>query len=457
MRQVSRTAGAGLMIGRQGGPPPVAAPAPVAVAADAADDAVRFTVVVLLASLLLQRFALPMGELPFSIVGPIGLLCGAFWMLRGTLVMDERRIIALLVLAAIGFISSLLSLTAATARLAAISWTSLSQFLLLSLFAPLAFRQAVDEERYFKAFNACLAFVGVAGILQFFAQLGGVFLISFVTLGVPTQYTLESFYNIYNPTGIGGLFKSNGFFMVEASVYSQFMAMGLAIEFTYSRRIRYLAIFALGLVLSFSGTGWLIMGAFVVGAVARQGGRGLKIGLGALSAAGVGLGVLAVASPELFEQYVGRVGEFTTPGSSGHLRFVTPWWAMSDFMGETPWALLVGGGAGVSERLHTQFTYFYGVNTPMKIALEYGLPGLVAYLALFLAADRTPRQSTLLAPALMFFLFTGTYAQFPPILFPVLLITSVARLRPTPAPPSNRVRPAAAGGTLAGPALNRSR
>ena len=239
--------------------------------------------------------------------------------------------------------------------------------------------------------------------------------------------------------------------MVEASIYSQFMAMGLAIEFTYFRRIRYLAIFALGLVLSFSGTGWLIMGAFVVGAVARQGGRGLKIGLGALSAAGVGLGVLAVASPELFEQYVGRVGEFTTPGSSGHLRFVTPWWAMSDFMGETPWALLVGGGAGVSERLHTQFTYFYGVNTPMKIALEYGLPGLVAYLALFLAADRTPRQSTLLAPALMFFLFTGTYAQFPPILFPVLLITSVARLRPTPAPPSNRVRPAAAGGTLGRP------
>ena len=167
--------------------------------------------------------------------------------------------------------------------------------------------------------------------------------------------------------------------------------------------------------------------------------------------------MLAVALPELFEYFVGRVDEFSTPGSSAHLRFVTPWWALSDVMGETPWSLLVGAGAGVSERLHTQFSYFYGMNTPLKIALEYGLPGLAAYLALFLAADRTPRQSALLLPALMLFLFTGTYAQFAPILFPVLLITSVARLRPTPAPPSNRVRPAAAGGTLAGPALNRSR
>jgi hypothetical protein len=73
------------------------------------------------------------------------------------------------------------------------------------------------------------------------------------------------------------------------------------------------------------------------------------------------------------------------------------------------------------------------------------LPGLAAYMALFLAADRTPRQSALLAPALMLFLFTGTYAQFPPILFPILLITSVARLRPTPAHLPAVVAPAGPG------------
>ncbi len=49
-------------------------------------------------------------------------------------------------------------------------------------------------------------------------------------------------------------------------------------------------------------------------------------------------------------------------------------------MGETPWAIFVGAGAGASERLHTQLSYLYGINTPLKIALEYGLPGLGAYL-----------------------------------------------------------------------------
>ena len=418
-----------------------AMPAPAAAShGTAADDAVRFSVLIFLVSLLLQRFALPMGELPFSVVGPIGLLLGAFWVLRGTLVLDQRRFVALLVLAAIAFTGTLLSMAAATARLAAISWTSLTQFLLLSLFALLAFREPVDEERFFAAINSCIAFVGVAGIVQFIVQFGGIFLFSFVEFGVPIKYTLENFYNILNPAGVAGLYKSNGFFLVEASVYSQFMAMGLAIELVYFRRPRMLVIFALGLVFSISGTGWMVVGAFVVGTVAHQGARGLVVGLGAIAAGAVALGVLAFTLPDMFEYFVGRIDEFSSPGTSAHLRFITPWWALSDVIGETPWAFLVGAGAGTSERLHTQLSYVYGVNTPLKIALEYGVPGLVAYLMLFLAADRTPRQSALVPPAMVLFLFTGTYAQFPPILFPILLITSVARLRPAAAP--SRLKPA---------------
>ena len=292
--------------------------------------------------------------------------------------------------------------------------------------------------------NACIAFVGVAGLLQFFLQFAGVYLFSFVEIWCADQVYFGTFYNVNNPAGVAGLFKSSGFFLVEASVYSQFMALGIAIELVYFRRVRHLAIFALGLMVSISGTGWLVLGAFVVGTLARGGRRGLVIALGALFAGGLGLGVLAFALPVQFEYFVGRVGEFSDPGSSAHIRFVSPWWMLSDVMGETPWALLVGAGAGASERMHTQVSYLYGVNTPLKIALEYGLPGLAAYMALFLAADRTPRQSAILPPAMVMFLFGGTYAQFPPILFLTLLITSVARLRPTPQPSTGRPRLAAA-------------
>ncbi len=414
------------------------APAPPAAAAarpgTAADEAIRFSVWVLLASLVVQRFAIPLGELPLSIVGPIGLLCGAFWMVRGVLALDHRRVFALFIIAACGCLAALVSLSGSTARLAAISWTSLAQFLLLSSFALLAFREPVDEERFFRAINRWMLFVGAAGILQFFAQFAGVSIFSFSDYGVPIRFTQEyTFYNTVQTAGASSsVIKSNGFFLLEASIYSQMMALALCIELVYFQRLRHLAVFGLGLIVSVSGTGWMVMGAFVVGAVVSMGARGAAIGAGALGIGTLTLGVLAVAQPDLFDYFVARAGEFWSPGSSGHLRFVTPFWALSDFVDQTPLSLLTGAGAGASERLHTQLTYAYNINTPLKIAVEYGLIGLAAYLALFLAADRTPRQSALVLPAMVLFLFTGAYSQFAPILFPVLLITSVARLRPTP-------------------------
>jgi len=412
---------------------PSAALAAAARPRSAADEAVRFSVVALLAALLLQRFGLPAGgEVPLSVVGPIGLLCGAFWLLRGALVLDRRRVAALLVLAAVGCLGTVMSLAAFTARFAVISWPSLFQFLLLNLFALLTFREPVDEERFFAAINGCFLFVGVAGLIQFCLQFVGIRLFSFAELGVPIRYTLELFYNINNAAGFGGLYKSNGFFLVEASVYSQMLALGLAIELIYFRRTRHLAVFALGLVLSVSGTGWMVLGAFVAGAIIRLGARGLMIGVGAMVLGMLALSVLAFTLPDQFEYFIGRVDEFSSPGSSAHGRFITPWWALSDLLQDSPWALFVGAGAGASERLHTQVSYLYGVNSPMKVMVEYGLPGLIAYLALFLAADRTPRQSALILPLMVLFLFTGTYVQFAPILFPTLLLTSVARLRPTP-------------------------
>lgn len=414
-------------------PAPAAAPVP-AVRGGTDEAAVRFSVWVLLSALLLQRFAVPIGELPLSVVGPIGLLCGAYWVLNGALVLDRRRVVALFIIAAAGCLGALVSMAGTTARLAAISWTSLAQSLLLSSFALLAFRQPVDEERFFGAVNRWIFFVGVAGIVQFFAQFAGVSVFLFSELGVPLQFTQEIvFYNTLQTAGAGStVVKSNGFFLVEASIYSQMAAMGLAIELIYFRRMRHLAVFALSLVVSLSGTGFMVLGAFIFGLVMRMGARGAAIGAAALAVAAFALGVLALAQPDLFNYFVGRVNEFSSPGSSAHLRFITPFWALSDVLDQTPLSLLIGAGAGASERLHTQLTYAYNINTPLKIAVEYGLPGLAAYFALFLAADRTPRQSALMLPAMMLFLFTGAYSQFAPVLFPILLITSVARLRPTP-------------------------
>ena len=121
----------------------------------------------------------------------------------------------------------------------------------------------------------------------------------------------------------------------------------------------------------------------------------------------------------------------TTPSTSGHLRFITPYWTLADTLGRDPVALLLGIGAGVSERL--SLPYDYNVNTPVKVLLDYGLPALVAYLLLFVLGRKSPVQGALVLPGLVLFLFTGGYQQFPPVLFPVLLLLCVARLRPSSA------------------------
>ena len=110
------------------------------------------------------------------------------------------------------------------------------------------------------------------------------------------------------------------------------------------------------------------------------------------------------------------------------MRFVTPFWFMGDVLAREPSALFAGIGAGVSEKM--SFPYAFDVNTPVKIVVEYGAPLLLAYLVLFALAQRTLNQAALFVPCMLLFLFTGGYQQFPPILFPVLLLVAVARLKP---------------------------
>ena len=88
---------------------------------------------------------------------------------------------------------------------------------------------------------------------------------------VPDSLLFESGYNLKIDFGISSLLKSNGFFLVEPSVMSQFMAMGIIIEVLYFRRLVWLGVLGLALVLAESGTGILVLAAFVVAVALRLG------------------------------------------------------------------------------------------------------------------------------------------------------------------------------------------
>lgn len=390
-----------------------------------------FTTVVVASAVFLQRFGLPTGGKPLNIVGPIGLGFAAVGLLRGTLTFSRIRLSLFLLLCALALLGMAYHQIHPGRFQIGTNLQSLLQFLILTSFATLSFTEPVPEREFFRRVTAVLALVAIAGIIQFAVQVVGIRLFSFRGI-VPSALLFEDGYNLQIPVGFGNLFKSNGFFMLEPSVFSQMMALALMFEILVLKRTRVLALFASGLLLSMAGTGWIVLAAFVASVAFSMGRRGVIVSVVTL----VMLGLLAVAvsllAPDVAAAFGSRLDEVVRPGTSGHLRFVTPFWLLDDALTQEPAAFLLGIGGGGSERL--AMPYEYTVNTPVKIALEYGVPALVTYVALLAVGRKTATQRAILVPGLVLLLFAGGYQQFAPVLFPVLLVMTVANLRPDAGP-----------------------
>lgn len=383
------------------------------------------TMAILGISLALQRFGFPFGGKAVSIVGPIGFALVIYGLASGTLCFHRQRLIIYLALILLTLMGGLWHMTSPV-NLGNESIESLIQFLMLTGFAVFTFTEAIDELKFFKVFTFLFLLVAVAGIIQFFAQFIGLRLFAFSGL-FPETMLYELGYNLVIPVGVGDLLKANGFVLLEPSVYSQLMALALIIEALAFRRLGFLIAFTTGLLLSFSGTGWIVLGAFVLGSVIGMGGRGLLIASGVTVILTAVIGAAAVLAPDFVEALSNRFSEINQPGTSGHLRFVTPFWMLQDVANLDPSYLLLGIGSGLSE--HLQLPYEYATNTPIKVMVEFGVPAFMAYVLLFIFGHKTSLQTALVFPAMVLFLLAGSYQQLPSIIFIVLLLISVARLR----------------------------
>ncbi len=381
-----------------------------------------FTWGTLFCCLVLQRFAIPASGLKISLATPLVLCLAAWGVASGTLVIERRRMALYCGLCAVALFSVATKIQLPLAIAPRMSLTSLTYWLAITAFAVLRFRHSVSEAAFFRIVSLALAVIAVAGLVQFVVQFAGLSSFAFTGI-VPDDLLIEEQYAVAIPID-RGLFRSNGFFLVEPSVFSQFMAVGVIVEALYFRRTAFLALFFVALLSSVSGTGWMVLGSYIAVLAISAGRRGL---LGAiLLAAGCALAftALSVVLPEVADMMSGRIYEFTLPGTSGHERFVTPFLALQDLLDAAPWASVTGVGPGGSEQLI--IPYVYHLNTPIKVLMEYGVFGLMFYIALLTWGTRTKRQATLLAPLMVLLLLTGGYHQFSPILFAVLLIGTVA-------------------------------
>ena len=269
--------------------------------------AIALSVTLLIVAIVLQRIGLTLGTSYLSVVGPIGLVLGAYGFWRGTLEFERARFV--LFIGFVGWIAIGGAVRAAVPDYygTAPSWNSLIQFVALTAFGLLTFHRPVQEQRFFHAINQVLAGLAIAGIVQFLLQFVGLGLFSFKGL-VPDNLLIEDAYVTVISIGTSGYFKANGFFLVEPSVFSQFMALAIIIEMLTVRRTVYLLLFAGGLIASISGTGWLMIFSFVLTAAFSLGVRGVLLSGATLLMGALGLAALALLFPAGFQLFMDRTG-----------------------------------------------------------------------------------------------------------------------------------------------------
>jgi hypothetical protein len=345
--------------------------------------ALRFGMVALLLSVtVLQRIGI--GSADFS-VGPalvsVYLVLG-IGALTGSLVLSGKR--SALYLAAISL--GLISLMFNEHR------SSLPSLALLTvLYFPFVFALKEhslapnDADWVIRQFSNLSLFCACAGIVQFFAQfvIHSPWLFDITSL-IPSFLHNGGTFNTVIPVD-GSFNKANGFFFREPSGFSFFMALAIISELVSRQRPLRIACFALALLLTYSGTGILVL---LIGTCYPLGGKTL-VRLGAVAC--VGALVFGLLGDSLNLSFtVGRLGELSSQSSrsSGYIRYIAPGRLLSELFTSDPWSAWVGHGPGTIFR--TVREYEFHDPTWAKLLFEYGLFGFVAFLTLFAFTLRRP-------------------------------------------------------------------
>lgn len=221
---------------------------------------------------------------------------------------------------------------------------------------------------------------------------------------------------------------------------SQMAALGILIEVLEFRRPRYLLLLAIALLLSYSGTGLMLLGGFVPMAAVRHPSARLPVVLvvviiGLLVATG-GIDLIAFTS---------RVGEFENVRASGFARFVSPFWLAKTFFetASLP-ALLLGSGPGTSKAFVASAWYTAFPGTWIKLLYEYGIIGSFTFVCYLAACFRRSMCPPLLLAAILFlYVFLGGELLSVPVLTLIMVFCTLNApfLPPSGAAATNRYRP----------------
>lgn len=266
-----------------------------------------------------------------------------------------------------------------------------SLLLMLFIYFPFVFRPVGDiapDTSFFYLYFKMVFILGLAGIIQFFAQFftGAQWVFDYrPTLPEPIRNL-----NVMNTViPFGGIYKSNGFFLLEPSFFSQWMALGIYFFGFFNTSFVGFFVFLAGLMISLSGTG-LILFFFICLLSFRfpDQKRRLVLLLSFLLFALIGL-----LLPENFLR--ARVGEFQAGAgvrtTSAAARFITPFLTLEEGFKNNPHRIFLGNGPGTITKVVRDFE----AHDPVwaKLFFEYGLVGGLSLILFLVFSIHKPKQS----------------------------------------------------------------
>ena len=417
-----------------------------AVRAAAGESAVvvRWLAVALFASIFLQRFAIPgSGGIGANLL--VTLTALAALGLRGVLRVDPLRAVLFLALACWAALSM-----AANAAAASVD----SVLLMLVLYAPftLSLRPAAPlcgdvVAALLRIFQVMVLVAAVCGMVQYLAQFvwHGLGLFSFQGV-VPDQFLVPN-YNTVIPLRYGAtIYKSNGFFFLEPSTFSQYLSLAILFEVLFWGVTPRLAVFGVALLLTYSGTGPMMLLILLPCLILYRRSYALLLGLAVFAA-------LAVATGKLWhmDALLQRTNEFGQQGTSATARFVSSAWLIADTMHWTPHDLLFGLGPGTISHYGRTAEFEVADPTWGKLLFEYGLGGAIVFWSFFCHAvfARAPSRWVAAALSIGFLIFGGMLLD--PRLNTLILLFCIL-----PKPPGLRRGAAAAGQDSSSPSPSRT-
>lgn len=389
-----------------------------------------------LGAIVLQRFCVYVAGSPLFVAQV--LFAAAVLAMLATRRATVRPGVALLLagFTAVALVSALIAVNDPDPRVA----TSIGSLLvILALYVVLVVRplSTFDAGQTFSIFVKYMRVCSVLGILQYALQFAGVRAFSFLVMApILRPVLVEPLFNYQPIIGYGStIMRSNGFFLVEPSVFSQFLVLATVVDIFVRREWRYVPLYVVAHLLSYSGTGLLAL-AITLPLLAlvdlRSSGRVLAFAAGLLVVGGAA----AVVLPDQFAALTGRADELNYAGSSGYARYIAPLGILGEVWGET--RTLIGYGPGALERASF---YVPGSGSALvKLFIDYGLLGLVTFATFLLAAIWRRDIAIICLYGVVNFQFGGGFLLFAP--FIVILATLCIWSAPSPHPPARGNAPA---------------